>query len=148
MEYLAGYLDGEAWLEAHGPLPLAQGLALGTQVLQALAVAHAAGVVHRNLKPAILLLKDAGGDLSVKVIDFGLARIAPRTEATRVLAATRRGGLSQLGTAIAGTRGLRRPRADGRDAPWTPGSQEGGKREGKERKRTLSSWLDRDSGRA
>jgi len=156
MEYRAGYLDGEAWLEEHGPLPLAQGLALGTQVLKALAVAHAAGVVHLDLKPANLLLKDAGGDLSVKVIDFGLARIALRTEATRVLAATRRGGLSQLGTAIAGTWDYAAPEQMGETRYGPPGHRrEGNRREGKGRgkkgkegKRTLCSWLDRDSGRA
>jgi len=119
MEYQAGYLDGEAWLEAHGPLPLAQGLALGSQVLQALAVAHAAGVVHLDFKPANLLVKKAGGDLSVKVIDFGLARMA--------LAPRRPGGLSQLGTVITGTWDYAAPEQMGATRYGPPGPRREGK---------------------
>jgi len=104
MDYLDGYRDGEAWLAEQGPLPLAAGLDLGRRVLQALVVAHAAGVVHLDLKPANLLirLRSAGEGIAVRVIDFGLARVAERVDAARVPGASR-AGLSVLGTGIAGT---------------------------------------------
>lgn len=77
-EYIAGALDGEAWLREHGKLDLRDGLGVALQLAQGLQCAHAAGVLHLDLKPANVLLKKVVDDdaLMVKIIDFGLARVA------------------------------------------------------------------------
>jgi formylglycine-generating enzyme required for sulfatase activity len=75
-EYIEGALDGEAWLSQYGKLDLETGLDVGLQVAQGLAVAHQAGVCHFDLKPANLLFKKEADRLVVKIIDFGLARVA------------------------------------------------------------------------
>jgi len=55
-------------------LPPAKVLSIGERVAEALAHAHAAGVVHRDIKPANILY--AADTDTVKVTDFGIARIA------------------------------------------------------------------------
>lgn len=60
-------------LHAHGPLPPAKAARLASEVVLALEYAHQAGVLHRNLKPANILLCDDG---SVKVADFSIAKAA------------------------------------------------------------------------
>ncbi|WP_344386828.1 serine/threonine-protein kinase [Streptomyces vastus] len=63
---LAELLDARGWLEWE------QAADLGAQAARALAAAHAAGVVHRDVKPANLLLSDDG---VLKVVDFGIAQL-------------------------------------------------------------------------
>jgi serine/threonine protein kinase len=53
------------------PMPLEQAHHIGLQMMQALAFAHANGVVHRDLKPENVMVRPDG---YVKVLDFGLAR--------------------------------------------------------------------------
>jgi len=65
----------EARLRRAGPLPVSLALEVTFQMARALAAAEAQGLVHRDLKPANLMLAE-GPDLTVKVIDFGLAKAA------------------------------------------------------------------------
>lgn len=78
MELVDG-MDLKAYIAAHGPLPVAQVLAIAEQVCAALDHAHQQGFVHRDIKPQNILVANAGQatpsrPLLVKVADFGLAR--------------------------------------------------------------------------
>lgn len=55
-------------------LPLPEVSKLLTQVCRALGKAHAAGIVHRDIKPDNLFLTDSDGDMFVKLLDFGVAK--------------------------------------------------------------------------
>ena len=69
-----------ALLEAEGRLPAARVLRLVRQVADGLAAAHRAGVVHRDVKPGNVVVRD---DDVVKVTDFGIARAADGGGLTR-----------------------------------------------------------------
>src|SRR5579864_6788409 len=57
-----------------GPLPLDEGLGIARQIADALEAAHNRAIVHRDLKPGNVKLRHDG---TVKVLDFGLAKLAP-----------------------------------------------------------------------
>lgn len=62
-----------------GPLSAGDALRFATEICDALDAAHRKGIVHRDLKPANILITRKGGPLGspgVKLLDFGLARIA------------------------------------------------------------------------
>ena len=87
MEYVQGRSLREV-IRINPPLDLARDLA--RQVAEALAVAHARQIVHRDVKPDNVMVRDDG---YVKVLDFGLARIAMTEHAAEatVSAETRTG---------------------------------------------------------
>ena len=72
MEFVRGETL-ESMITRLGPLSPQRATDLCTQTLEALAHAHAMGVVHRDLKPANLMITESG---SMKVMDFGIARVA------------------------------------------------------------------------
>ncbi|MBX7112827.1 MAG: protein kinase [Myxococcaceae bacterium] len=73
-----GTLDG--MLEQAGALPVAVGLEIFSQVLEAIGYAHERGIVHRDLKPANLLMSKTG---LVKLADFGIAKTAQSAALTQ-----------------------------------------------------------------
>jgi len=82
--YLAmEWIEGESLADRllRGPLTVAETLTLAIRVSEALAAAHGAGLVHRDIKPGNLLLP--GGVLDrVTLVDFGIARGHKVTRAT------------------------------------------------------------------
>ena len=73
------YVDGKSLREliGEGPLTWERAVAIARQVTSALVAAHAAGIVHRDLKPDnVMLVTQQDGSERVKVLDFGIARIA------------------------------------------------------------------------
>lgn len=72
--YLAmEYVEGESVsdLLITGPFPLEQAAWIAAEVANALAAAHAAGIIHRDVKPSNIIIQPTG---KVKVMDFGLAK--------------------------------------------------------------------------
>jgi serine/threonine-protein kinase len=75
MEYVSG-----SSLAAAGRLPAGRAIELGVQACAGLQHAHDAGIVHRDVKPANLLVSDGG---VLKIADFGIARVAESTRHTQ-----------------------------------------------------------------
>jgi serine/threonine protein kinase len=67
------------WVKENGPMPPAMAADVVFQVCQALAEAHAAGIVHRDVKPHNFLLDDSG---RCRLTDFGIARLTETTSFT------------------------------------------------------------------
>jgi serine/threonine protein kinase len=81
------FLDGETLRDAlkrRGALPVEECAEILRQTAQGLNAAHKVGIIHRDLKPDnIFLTQGDGGELLVKVVDFGIAKL--RESATHTL---------------------------------------------------------------
>ncbi|NKE58232.1 serine/threonine protein kinase [Lentzea sp. PSKA42] len=79
MEYLPSYSLADALAEG-GPMDPVEVASIGTQCAAALAAAHAAGIVHRDVKPGNVLIAENG---VVKITDFGISRASDDITVTK-----------------------------------------------------------------
>ncbi len=93
LEYIPGLTLDE--LIAAGPLPADEARRLGAQMARGLAAAHAAEVVHRDVKPANIRITPSG---ELKLLDFGVAKLLrdPRTPAPSTTERTLAGPLGTV----------------------------------------------------
>lgn len=87
------YLDGEdlsALLSKVGSLPVEDAVDYVVQTCEAMAEAHAQGVIHRDLKPSnLMLVRRTDGTPCIKVLDFGISKMVsaqPEMSLTRTAA--------------------------------------------------------------
>jgi eukaryotic-like serine/threonine-protein kinase len=105
-----GYADGgslDSWCApriAAGSLPLAQRIALAADIAEALAAAHSVGVLHKDLKPAnVLVQEQPGAAAQIRIADFGSGRLIDEFALER-LRITRLGfGTRELADGSSGT---------------------------------------------
>jgi tetratricopeptide (TPR) repeat protein/TolB-like protein len=76
------YCPGETLKQRtlRGPMPIDEAVDVAIQIGEALGTAHEGGTVHRDIKPANILITDRD---QVKVVDFGLAKLAGEVTVTR-----------------------------------------------------------------
>src|SRR5215210_1356785 len=70
-------------LASDGPIPWERAVALLATAMDGIQVAHDAGIVHRDLKPENLMVTGASGAGTIKVMDFGIARVMGTGHLTR-----------------------------------------------------------------
>lgn len=70
MEYVEG-VDLKALIAREAPLPVARAVAIAEQLARGLAVAHRAGMVHRDIKPQNVIINEGG---QARITDFGVAK--------------------------------------------------------------------------
>jgi serine/threonine-protein kinase len=107
------FIEGHSLKEriADGPLPLIEVLNVAVQVSEGLKAAHEKGVVHRDVKPANIMLNREG---QVRITDFGLASVEGGADLTRPQ--------TVLGTAAyMSPEQVRGERTDGRTDIWSFG---------------------------
>jgi serine/threonine-protein kinase len=75
--------DLRAYVRSRGTLGATESALLVADVAEALAVAHAAKIIHRDVKPANVLLQPDDGGYRPLLTDFGIARLADAPSVTR-----------------------------------------------------------------
>lgn len=121
MEFLRGD-DLKTTIERHGALEPWIAAKIALQAATGLAKAHELGVFHRDIKPANLFLtRRDSGDVCVKLLDFGIAKVKAETGLITAGTLTRTGGL--LGTPLyMSPEQIRRPASvDARCDVWSLG---------------------------
>ena len=101
IEHFADSLTLEDHVNQHGKLSLEDLREVAILTAQALQAAHKTGVLHRDVKPANLLVRKTKDGWGVKVIDFGLSLRRSLVQTSQAHAASL--GKSMLGSAVAGT---------------------------------------------
>jgi serine/threonine-protein kinase len=80
MDYVPGTDAAHLLRHNGGPLPIPRAVNLICQLLDALDYAHGKGFVHRDIKPANLMVTHVDGRETIKLADFGLARVYQASE--------------------------------------------------------------------
>jgi serine/threonine protein kinase len=78
MEFVKG-MELADYLKEHGPLTVKEAAPMGIQLAEALAYTHSLEIIHRDFKPANVLLSETG---TLKIMDFGLAKLIQSAQHT------------------------------------------------------------------
>lgn len=95
MELLRGE-DLASRLQRSGPPPMALALRILQQAARGVSVGHRMGVIHRDVKPGNIFLAEDGdpGDVQVRVLDFGIAKVVDEEDTQTALTRDGRAPLS------------------------------------------------------
>jgi predicted Ser/Thr protein kinase len=83
MEYLDGGKLSDI-IRGDGPLSIGRAARLGLQIAEGLEAAHRAGVIHRDIKPDNIMVMGEVGIETIKLMDFGIARLRDSGAASRL----------------------------------------------------------------
>ncbi|XXX76872.1 tetratricopeptide repeat protein [Sorangium sp. So ce134] len=102
-ETLAQHIDARS-ASGRGPYPVVQAIELLAPAVSALAMAHDERVSHRDIKPANLFLVGSPGATTIKVVDFGIAKVIDASmPLSKALVETRRSAMRAPGGAATDT---------------------------------------------
>ena len=101
MDYFDG-LSLDEHVRVHGPLPAEDLVVVARQAAEGLRAAHDQGVLHRDVKPANVLVRREKTGWGVKIIDFGLALVKKGARSAGS-ASTSPPGKTLMGASVAGT---------------------------------------------
>ena len=115
--FVMNFFDGtslDEYVEKHGALSPGDLVAVAREMSDGLQAAHGKGILHRDVKPANVLVRKDGTQWQVKLIDFGLALKQTAVEAS---VSTARGKNTVTGSSIAGTFDYAAPEQMGKSCP-------------------------------
>jgi formylglycine-generating enzyme required for sulfatase activity/tRNA A-37 threonylcarbamoyl transferase component Bud32 len=113
MDYFPPGMTLEEYVKKRGPLTVDDLLTVARQVAEGLHAAHGKEILHRDVKPANLLVRKDAEGWRVKVIDFGLA-LRQKVVQKTMNASTAKRGKTMVGESIAGTLDYAAPEQMGR----------------------------------